>query len=160
MAHSTDPIMWIDISSLQSQRLFFSVHEIYIHKKTKYQDMWIVECGDFGKSLFLDGEWQSSTINEFYYHEALVHPACIAHKSPLTVLILGGGEGATLREVLKWKSVEKVTMVDIDGELVSACQEYLPEMHQGAFDDPRVELIIDDAINFLGKALVNWDIII
>ena len=103
-------------------------------KKTDYQEMRIVETKDYGKALILDGEWQSSVIDEFIYHESLVQPAMIEHTSPRQVLILGGGEGTTLREVLRWKSVERLVMVDIDGEVVTQCRQHLPEMHQGAFD--------------------------
>jgi spermidine synthase len=76
------------------------------------------------------------------------------------VLILGGGEGATARDVLRWKSVERVVMIDIDGEVVEACREHLAEMHQGAFDDPRVEVRIEDALNVLERAGDSWDVII
>jgi spermidine synthase len=75
-------------------------------------------------------------------------------------LILGGGEGATAREALRWKSVEKVVMIDIDGEVVEACREHLPEMHQGAFDDPRVELVIVDALNYLDETDRTFDVVI
>ena len=84
----------------------------------------------------------------------------VNHGAPRTVLVLGGGEGATVREVLKWKTVERVVMVDIDGEVVEACKRYLPEMHQGAFDDPRTELVIGDALAYLDRADQTWDIII
>ena len=142
--------------------------DIYVHgvtsvlfcKKTKYQEVYIVETGAYGKGLVLDGKWQSCTGDEFLYHEALVHPAMVAHASPQNILVLGGGEGATIREVLRWQSVEKVMMVDIDGEVVEACRQYLPEMHQGAFDDPRVELVIGDALKVLDTTSQQWDIII
>jgi spermidine synthase len=142
--------------------------DIYVHgitnilayKKTKYQEMSIVETGAYGKALVLDGKWQSCTGDEFLYHEGLVHPAMVAHSSPQNILILGGGEGATVREVLRWKSVEKVMMVDIDGEVVEACREYLPEMHQGAFDDPRLELVIGDALEVIKTTPIKWDVII
>jgi spermidine synthase len=133
---------------------------ILAFKKTEYQEMYIVESGAYGKALVLDGKWQSCTGDEFIYHESLVHPALIAHQSPQTVLILGGGEGATIREVLRWKTVERVMMIDIDGEVVQACQEFLPEMHQNAFDDPRVELVIADALEVLDTTSERWDIII
>jgi spermidine synthase len=84
----------------------------------------------------------------------------IYHSEPRTVLILGGGEGATLREVLRWKTVEKVMMIDIDGEVVEACRQYLPEMSANTFDDPRVELIIGDAFEYLNKLEHPWDVII
>lgn len=136
------------------------VTRILAHSQTPYQEMYIVETGAFGKGLVLDGKWQSCTVDEFIYHEALVHPALIAYPDPKRVLILGGGEGATIREVLRWKSIERVTMIDIDGEVVEACKQHLPEMHQNAFDDPRVELIIADALKVLDTTTETWDIII
>lgn len=142
--------------------------DIYVHgiigvlayKKTQYQEMYIVETGTYGKALVLDGKWQSCTGDEFLYHEPLVHPAMIYHGSPKKVLVLGGGEGATVREILRWKTVEKVVMVDIDGDVVDACREYLPEMHQNAFDDPRLEVVIGDAIEYIEKTTEKWDIVI
>jgi spermidine synthase len=136
------------------------VVNILAHKRTAYQEMYIVDSGVYGKGLVLDGKWQSCTGDEFLYHEALVHPSCCYHGDPRRVLVLGGGEGATVREVLKWKSVEKVVMVDIDRDVVEACRQHLPEMHQGAFDDPRTELVIGDALEALGASENEWDIII
>lgn len=136
------------------------VTQILAHKKTVYQEMYIVETGAYGKGLVLDGKWQSCTGDEFIYHEALVHPAMIFHGSPRNILVLGGGEGATVREILRWKSVEQVMMVDIDGEVVEACREHLPEMHQGAFDDPRTKLVIGDALDVLDNTDQKWDIVI
>ena len=136
------------------------VTRILAYKKTAYQEMYIVESGALGKGLVLDGKWQSCTADEFIYHETLVQPAALAHGSPKQVLILGGGEGATIREVLRWHTVEKVMMIDIDGEVVKACQEHLPEMHQNAFDDPRVELVIADALEMLDDMSEQWDLII
>lgn len=130
------------------------------YRKTPFQEMYIVETGAYGKALVLDGKWQSCTGDEFLYHEPLVHPAMLLHGNPTTVLILGGGEGATAREVLRWKSVEKVVMIDIDGEVVEACRAHLPEMHQGAFDDPRVELIIADALEYLDETRQKFDVVI
>jgi spermidine synthase len=122
--------------------------------------MLIVETGAYGKALVLDGKWQSSQHDEFLYHEALVHPAMIARRAPKRVLVLGGGEGATVREALRWRSVERVTMVDIDGDVVEACREHLAEMHQGAFDDPRTELVIGDALELLDATDERWDVVI
>jgi spermidine synthase len=137
------------------------ITEILAHKKTAFQEMYVVRSGAYGKALVLDGLWQSCEGDEFLYHEPLVHPACVMHGGPQRVLILGGGEGATPREVLKWNTVQQCVMVDIDGEVVAACREHLPEMHQGAFEDPRCELIIGDAIDFLDTtAAGSWDLII
>jgi spermidine synthase len=130
------------------------------YQKTAFQEMYIVETGAYGKALVLDGKWQSCTGDEFLYHEPLVHPAMLLHGNPRTVLILGGGEGATAREVLRWRSVEKAVMIDIDGQVVEACREHLPEMHQGAFDDPRVELVIADALTHLEQTDQRFDVVI
>lgn len=136
------------------------VTKVLAYKKTAYQEMYIVETGAYGKALVLDGKWQSCTVDEFIYHESLVHPAMIFHGSPRQALVLGGGEGATIREILRWKTIEQVMMVDIDGEVVEACHHHLPEMHKHAFDDPRTELVIGDALEVLDTTDQKWDIVI
>jgi spermidine synthase len=142
--------------------------DMYVHKikkllyqhKTAFQDVKIVESSSLGKALVLDGKWQSSSSDEFFYHELLVHPALLWHGEPRSVLILGGGEGATAREVLRWRSIQAVTMVDIDREVVEACQRYLPEMHQGAFGDNRLKVVFADAFSYLSEALGQWDVVV
>jgi len=155
-----DADLWINEYITPCDVYQHGVKQILSHKKTPFQDMYIVESGIYGKGLVLDGKWQSCTGDEFLYHEPLVHPACVFHGAAEKVLVLGGGEGATVREVLKWHSVTKVVMVDIDGDVVEACQEHLPEMHQGAFDDPRTQLVIGDALDYLDQSENQWDIII
>ena len=101
---------------------------------------------------------QSTLYGEAAYHEALVHPSMIAHPNPRRVAIIGGGEGATLREVLKHNTVEEATMVEIDGELVEMCKKYLPEWSNctdvaggdadSCFDDPRATAVYDDAFGW------------
>lgn len=155
---------------------YITPHDIYAHgieqvlwsKRTEFQDAMVVRSGLYGTALVLDGKWQSCTGDEFVYHEPLVQPACVslaaAGHSPKTALILGGGEGATSREILRWKSIERCTMVDIDGPVVDACREHLAEMHQGAFDDPRHDLVIDDALEYFKDDSKTpsggWDLIV
>jgi spermidine synthase len=134
--------------------------EVLARQKTSFQDMVIIDSGTYGKALMLDGQWQSSTRDEFLYHEPLVQPACVQHGAPRRALVLGGGEGATVRELLKWRTLEQVVMVDIDADVVAACRQHLPEMHQHALEDPRSELIIGDALDYLDKSTPVWDIII
>lgn len=136
------------------------ITRILASRRTAFQEMAIVETGAYGKALVLDGKWQSCTGDEFLYHEPLVHPAMLAHGSPASVLVLGGGEGATVREVLRWKTVRRVVMIDIDGEVVDACREHLPEMHENAFDDARLEVRIEDALDFLDATTDTWDVIV
>jgi spermidine synthase len=94
------------------------------------------------------------------YHEPLVHPASVLAGGPVNVLVLGGGDGATLREVLKWRSVRRAVLVDLDEQVVEACRRYLPEMHQGSLNDPRVEVRIADAYDFFDTDGSKWDLII
>ncbi|MGQ9836969.1 MAG: fused MFS/spermidine synthase [Cyanobacteriota bacterium] len=140
------------------------ITRILAYRQTAFQEMLIAQTGAYGKGLILDGRWQSTTADEFLYHEALVHPALLQIRQtggiPRQVLVLGGAEGATVREVLRWRSVEQVVMVDIDAEVVEACREHLPEMHQGALGDPRVQVVIADALEFLHHTGPVWDVII
>ncbi|NET10741.1 MAG: spermidine synthase [Symploca sp. SIO2B6] len=152
--------LWINEYHTPWDLYAHGVQRILAHCQTPYQEMYVVETGAYGKGLVLDGKWQSSVGDEFLYHEPLVHPGCVLHGHPRQVLVLGGGEGATVREVLRWNTVEKVVMVDIDGDVVEACKTHLPEMHQGVFDDPRLELVIDDALTFLDRTSQQWDVII
>lgn len=128
--------------------------------KTLYQAVEILQAREWGKCLVLDGKMQSAELDEFIYHEALVHPALVSHACPCTVFVAGGGEGATLREVLTHRSVQRAVMVDIDAELVSLCRRLLPEWHRGAFDDPRTELLHLDARQYLEDSEERFDAIV
>jgi len=136
------------------------VRSVLYSGRSKHQGIAIVEFEDLGKSLILDGKMQSSLFDEFIYHESLVHPAMMTHPNPERVLILGGGEGATAREVLKHTSVSEVVMVDIDEEVIRICREYLPEMHGGSFDDPRLKIVINDGRRFLEEVRDKFDVVI
>jgi len=138
----------------------YRIEKIYFSGKTKYQKVDIVQVILFGKSLFLDDKIQSAEVDEFVYHEALVHPAMIAHPNPEKVLIIGGGEGATLREVLKHTTVKKAIMVDIDEDLVKLCAVHMPEWSNGAFESSRARLIFDDARKFIENTDEKFDVII
>ncbi|MFQ5989052.1 MAG: spermidine synthase [Candidatus Methylomirabilales bacterium] len=128
--------------------------------QTKFQNVEVVESPKFGKMLILDGKVQSAGLDEYIYHEALAHPAMLFHPEPRRVLILGGGEGATLREVLRYRMVEEVVMVDLDEDVVKVCQEYLPEWSAGAFEDSRTTLMCEDARQFLQRPIPPFDVII
>lgn len=136
------------------------IKKYLVCKKTNYQKMIIAETYSFGRCLILDGEMQSAEFDEFIYHEALVHPALILHPCPKRVLIIGGGEGATLREVLKHKTVERVIMVDIDNKVIEFSKKYLKKWHEYAFGNPKVELVIADAKKYVEKTRNKFDCII
>ncbi|MEM4485828.1 MAG: polyamine aminopropyltransferase [Zestosphaera sp.] len=129
-----------------------NVKKVILTARTKYQEVQIAEFQDFGRGLVLDGYIQSTEADEHIYHESLVQPAMTTHTNPRKALIIGGGEGATLRETLKHSTVEEAVMVDIDGELVDFAKKYLDFMHKGAFDDPRSKVVIEDGLKYVEEA--------
>jgi spermidine synthase len=128
--------------------------------RTKFQSVRIVHSPTLGRCLVLDNKIQSSETDEYIYHEALVQPAMIAHPKPEKVYIAGGGEGATLREVLRHKTVKKAEMVDIDDQVTALCRKYLPNHSQGAFEDKRASVKHEDARKHLEKSRERYDVII
>lgn len=146
---------------------WFTRHEAHRHRlrrylvrgQTRFQRAVIADSYSFGRCLILDGELQSAALDEFIYHEALVHPALTVHPNPKQVLIMGGGEGATLREVLRHRPVKRTVMVDIDREVVQFCQRYMRQWHQGAFRHPNTELLIQDAKRFIAQRRERFDVI-
>ena len=140
--------------------MLHSVKEIIYSGQSKFQSIDIINTGSFGICLILDGKIQSSETDEFIYHEALVHPVMLTHPKPERVFIAGGGEGATLREVLAHKTVKKAVMVDIDKEVVDVCRRFLPSFHQSSFDNPRAELHFVNARKYLEESSDRFDVII
>ena len=156
---------------LQSTKWFFdevNPHLLQLHAiesvlytgRTKFQSIEILKSPDFGKLLVLDGKVQSSEADEFIYHELLVHPPMLAHPNPEKVFVAGGGEGATLREILRHPTVKKAVMVDIDADVIEVCKKYLPEYNAGAFDDKRVKVYNTDARKWLAETKEKFDVII
>jgi spermidine synthase len=137
-----------------------AVEQVYYAGRTPFQSIGVIRTPVFGKMLILDGDTQSSQNDEKIYHESLVHPALAGAADRRDVLILGGGEGATLREVLRHPDVRRCTMVDIDGEVVALSKRYLPEWSDGAFEDSRARVIIGDALKFLEEDRDRYGVII
>lgn len=143
-----------------SFKVMYGVKKIIYSGQTKYQKVDIVETEDYGLSLLLDGLMQSSEIDERIYHECLVHPALTAHPRPRRILVIGGGEGSTIREIEKHNVVEEITMVDLDGELIELVKKYIP-WSIGAFQDKRLKLYISEGRSFLEEQSGNrYDIIV
>ncbi|MBA7550002.1 Polyamine aminopropyltransferase [subsurface metagenome] len=129
----TDPDKWFYDRVSRNLIQLHSIEEVLYTGQTKFQSAEVIRSGAFGKCLVLDGKIQSSEVDEFIYHEALVQPSMITHPCPETVFIAGGGEGATLREVLSHNTVKRAVMVDIDEEVIAICKKYLPNHSQGSF---------------------------
>ncbi len=122
----------------------FELDEVIVEQRTQFQDLVIAETAAYGRALFLDGMIQSAVSDEMLYHEPLIHPALVVHGSPRRVLVGGAGEGATLREILRHDSVEQIVGFDLDRDVIEACRSHLRPWHEGAFDDPRVDLRLQD----------------
>ena len=140
--------------------VLYRIKDIVHTGKTPYQSVDILDTATFGRCLVLDGKTQSTEADEHIYHESLVHPALLCHTGPESVFIGGGGEGATLREVLRHNSVQRVVMLDLDSDVVKLCRRYLPQHHQGCFDDPRVELRHEDARESLLSCQETFDVMV
>ena len=126
---------------------------------TGFQNVEVFENALLGGVLALDGIVQTTERDEFIYHEMLVHPPIFAHGDARRVLIIGGGDGGALEEALK-HPVEQVTMVEIDREVIGLCRAHLPSICGDAFDDPRLDLIIGDGVEFVAETDRRFDVIL
>ncbi|MCW1875510.1 polyamine aminopropyltransferase [Erwinia sp. INIA-01] len=139
---------------------YFSVDNVLYREQTGHQDLIIFENAALGRVMALDGVVQTTERDEFIYHEMMTHIPLLAHGAAESVLIIGGGDGAMLREVSRHQSIKKITMVEIDAGVVTFCKQYLPNHSQGAYDDPRFTLVIDDGVNFVKQTEEKFDVII
>jgi spermidine synthase len=137
-----------------------ALDQLYYSGRSEFQQLAVVRSPVFGKMLVIDGDTQSAQADERIYHEALVHPALAAASERREVLILGGGEGATLREVLRCPDVARCTMVDIDALVIELSKKYLPEWSDGAFDDARGRTIVSDALQFMRDDSERYGVVI
>ncbi|MBO3275626.1 polyamine aminopropyltransferase [Pseudomonas schmalbachii] len=138
----------------------FSVDKMLHEVRTEHQHLVIFENARMGRVMALDGVIQTTEADEFIYHEMLTHVPILAHGAAKRVLIVGGGDGGMLREVAKHAGVEHITMVEIDGTVVDMCKEFLPKHSNGAYDDPRLNLVIDDGMRFVATTQEKFDVII
>jgi len=138
----------------------FRVEKMLHEVRTEHQHLVIFENPRMGRVMALDGVIQTTEADEFIYHEMLTHVPILAHGTAKRVLIIGGGDGGMLREVAKHRSIEHITMVEIDGTVVDMCKEFLPNHSRGAFEDPRLNLVIDDGMRFVATTEEKFDVII
>ena len=127
--------------------------------KSPYQKIEVYDTYSFGRVLVLDGIFQASEMDEFIYHEMLCHLPLFSCKSPKKVLIIGGGDGGSLKEVLK-HPIEKVWMVEIDGKVIEVSKKYLPSISKGAFSSRKAEIIVGDGLKFIKNYNNFFDVII
>jgi spermidine synthase len=138
----------------------FRIDELYLDQRTGHQRLLIFQNAAFGRVMTLDGIVQTTEKDEFIYHEMLTHVPVIAHGNAERVLIIGGGDGGMLREVVRHRSIGKIIQVEIDEQVIAMSRQYLPNHAQGAFDDPRWRLVIGDGFNYVRDCEESFDIII
>ena len=128
-------------------------------ERTPYQELAVLEHPHFGRMLVLDGVVQLTERDEFFYHEMLAHPVLHVHPAPQAVLIIGGGDGGSLRETLKHSDVSKITLVEIDERVIAASRAFFPTLNMG-FDDPRVTVVHDDGAAYVARPPHPYDVLI
>ena len=151
--------MWIKESQINDAAMTYMVKETLVRRKTEYQDLAIVDTYALGRMLLLDGIVQTTEKDEYVYHEMITHIALNTHPNPKKVLVVGGGDGGAIREILKHPSVEKAVLCEIDGAVIEECKKYLPQI-SCALEDPRCEIFIGDGIKYVHEHKNEFDIII
>ena len=136
------------------------IERVLYDSDTGHQRLTLFENGSFGRVLTLDGVVQTTERDEFVYHEMLAHVPILAHGAVRRVLVVGGGDGGMLREVLKHRGVESATLVEIDEGVIAFSRQYLPRICGDAFDDPRTEAVIADGADFVTGTEQRFDVVI
>lgn len=153
--------LWCDEIYDNLSRFGLKTQKTLFHTRSPFQDILVVETELLGRALMLDSMWMTSEGDEKPYHEMLVHPALSTAPSIRRVLVIGGGDGGTIREVLKYPEVQHVDLVEIDELVVQACQEHLPQIGGAAWRDSRLTLTIADGIEWVKAAQpASYDIIL
>lgn len=124
-------------------------------KQTPYQMLEVFDTPQWGKMFRLDGSYMTSERDEFFYHEPMAHIAAITHPAPRSALVIGGGDGGSSEELLKHPSMQRIKMVELDGEVLRIAKEYLQTVHRGVFDDPRLSVHIGDGWQYVEEASAN-----
>jgi len=140
-------------------RAAWRVKEVLYRGRSKYQDILILETVPFGRMLVLDGCVMTTERDECAYHEMLVHPGLLAHPKPEQVCVVGGGDGGTVREVLKHPTVKRVVLAEIDEEVISVSRRYLPSL-ASALGDARVEIVVGDGARYLADHPRSFDVVL
>jgi len=153
--------MWLQEFQSNNIALTCRVKDVLYNAHSEYQHILVVDTEMFGRMLVLDGVFQTSIFEEFTYHEMIVHVPLFTHPNPKRVLIIGGGDGGSVREAVKHPEVEQVEMVEIDGMVVEAAKKFLPETSEALINNhPKVKLTIGDGIKYMADAENAFDVII
>lgn len=150
--------LWYTEKQTESFGITAKIRQTFVTEKTEYQELAMIDTEEFGRMLVLDGMVMTTIKDEFVYHEMVAHPALSTHPNPRHVLVVGGGDGGVIREVLKHSKVEKAVLVEIDGKVIEYSKQYLPEI-AGELDNPRVEVIVNDGFMHIHQHKNTYDVI-
>ena len=153
------PDLWLREVHQDAVALAFRVVRTIFSGRSDYQRVDVVETAAHGRMLLNDGVVMLSERDEFVYHEMIAHVPLFVHPAPRRVLIIGGGDGGTAREVMRHRRIDQVVLVEIDALVVKACRRHLPSV-AAAFDDPRLELIIGDGVAYAAQCRQTFDVVI
>lgn len=151
--------MWIKEAQIADAAMTYKIKETLVRKQTEFQDLAILDTYAFGRMLVLDGIVQTTIKDEFVYHEMITHIPLFTHPSPKKILVVGGGDGGAIREILKHPSVEKAVLCEIDRCVIEECKTYLPEI-SCELDNPRCQVFVGDGIKYVHEHKNEFDVII
>lgn len=150
--------LWYTEKQTENFGITMKIKRTMAHERTGFQELAMIETEEYGNMLVLDGMVMTTVRDEFVYHEMVAHPALFTHPNPEAVLVVGGGDGGVIREVLKHPGVKKAVLVEIDGKVIEYSKRYLPSI-AGWLDDPRVEVIVNDGYMHIHDHKATYDVI-
>ncbi|MFS1511205.1 polyamine aminopropyltransferase [Chengkuizengella sp. SCS-71B] len=150
--------LWYTEKQTEHFGITAKITQTLVEEQTDFQHLAIIDTIEFGRMLVLDGMVMTTNKDEFVYHEMVAHPVLHTHPNPKHVLVVGGGDGGVIREVLKHPEVEKAVLVEIDGKVIEYSKKYLPEI-AGELDNPRVEVIVNDGYMHIHENKNTYDVI-
>jgi spermidine synthase len=159
VAHDEEPT-WLTETLYDDLRLSIRVDRVLYDSQTEHQRLVVAESARFGRLFTLDGVTQLTMADECIYHEMLAHVPILAHGAVRDVGIVGGGDGGLVEEVLKHPGVERVTIAELDAGVIDFARTYLPELSRGAFDDPRVSIVLGDGADFVATTSRRFDVVV
>ena len=151
---------WVEETLHEGFRVHLKADKVLFDSQTDHQQLIIFENEDFGRVMMLDGVVQLSTRDEFVYHEMMAHVPLFAHGKAKRVLIVGGGDGGVLREVLRHPEVKSATLCEIDRSVIDLCRTYFPNISNRAYDDKRTRVVIADGTKFVAETDDRFDVIL
>ena len=150
--------LWFTEDQTERLRISLKIKETLHSEKSPFQTLDVVDTYEFGRMLLLDGIIMTTIKDEFVYHEMITLPALNTHPNPKNVLVIGGGDGGAIREIVKHPKVEKATLCEIDGRVIEVSKKYLPEI-AGSLDHPKVTILVDDGIKHIKENINKYDVI-